>query len=66
MKKLYIKPTVTVVITEIESLLAGSGNVGYTTDDGYVDDDLIKEGKEYNGTTPAKGNNVSIWDAWDE
>lgn len=64
-KHIYIKPMAIVIAAENENLLEASPNIGYKGEDYNFHKEggeLIEEGGEWNGATPAKYHDV--WDIW--
>lgn len=62
MKKEYVKPSITVVELEMESLLAAFSQIGPEGEG--VDKDNVETENE--GVAGSKHNSGNLWGAWDE
>lgn len=62
MKKKYVKPSITVVELEMESLLAAFSQQGPAGEGATPKD----EDTQYGGDADSKHNSGNLWGAWDE
>lgn len=64
MKKIYVKPTIEVELTETDNLMTASGNASYDLGNGNGADNRVDEGiDEWNGgESLSKGGIFTCWE----
>lgn len=64
MKKIYVKPTIEVELTETDNLMTASGNASYDLGNGNGADNRVDEGIDEwdGGESLSKGGSFTCWE----